>query len=308
MDIRQLRYFVAVADELHFHRAAERLHLAQPALSASIKQLEQSLGIRLLERNTRNVALTPEGHIFLERAVAALDAFDTAKMVGEQLRQGDYGMVSVGGSSQTRLRLSGILSRFMREFPHMETSLREQGTSQILDAVAAGDLDVGIGVASEVRENIAYRTLAHDELLLVVPTGHPLSGERQVPISVLDRETLLLPSNRRAKGSNQAVLGICAEAGVNPLVRIGDADHDEGFERVRAGHGVQLRLSDCIADKNHSAVSVLHLSPRQTLPVEVFWRDDRATPRVDRFVEVALSYSGADLGFSDQEDATVIAA
>lgn len=289
MEIRHLRYFVAVAEELHFNRAAERLHIAQPALSFNIKALEQELGVTLFDRTTRKVELTCEGRAFLHHATVALDAFDTAELVGDQLRRGDCGTISVGGSSQVRQRLSNILSAFQQRYPNMETSAREQGTSQILDAVCHGEIDVGLGIAPENRTDLSYRTIAHDDLLLVVPEDHPLSGEESVPLAALENEKLLLPSERRARGSNQAILDLCAEAGFTPQVAVGLTDHDEHFQSVRSGRGVELKLLDFVSDKASSGVSILHLAPALTLPVELFWRSHRDTPYVSHFIDVASS-------------------
>lgn len=299
MEIRHLRYFVTVAEELHFNRAAERLHIAQPALSFNIKTLEQELGISLLNRTTRKVELTPEGRTFLRQAQVALDAFDTAQTVGEQLRRGELGTVSVGGSSQVRQRLSGILSEFHHRYPQAETSAREQGTSQVLDAVVNGEIDVGLGVAPEVRDQVCYRTIAHDELVLVVPKDHALAGEASVQLTAVEHENLLLPSDRRAAGSNRAILDMCAEAGFTPHVTFGNTDHDQRFQSVLAGEGVEFKLRDYIVELASHGVSILSLDPPLTLPVQIFWRSERCTPQVARFLDLAAAVADGASGMAD---------
>jgi DNA-binding transcriptional LysR family regulator len=290
VEIRHLRYFVAVAEELHFNRAAERLHVAQPALSLRIKALEQELGLTLFERTTHRVELTSEGEILLDRAREALQVFDTFRVAGQQLRQGAYGKLYVGSAHQVRQLASNVMRELQQRSPNLQVVSREQGTSEILDAVANGEIDVGIGLCTERRDGIVYRSLRDDELLLVVPESHQLSDQASANWSLLQDECVLLPSDTLARGSNKAILNHFAEAGIVPCVSYGNSDHDQESQSVVAGEGVEFRTADYMSNHGKHRVRILHLEPVTTLPVEIFWRGDHNTPHIAHFVEIASEF------------------
>jgi DNA-binding transcriptional LysR family regulator len=291
--LRHLRCFVAVAEELHFNRAAERLHIAQPALSVNIKRLEEELGVTLLRRSTRSVQLTEAGAIFLEKAKAAIAAFDEAVDLGGDLARGERGTLRVGGSSQVRHRLSNALSTFCHRHPQVEVIKREEGTGQLLADVVDRQIDVGLGLEPEHKPAISYRTVAREPLVLVLRDDHPLARREYAALTDLTDEVLLLPSERRARGYNLRLIARCAAAGFTPKVAEGVTDHDERFQSVLEGIGVELKCFDFVAERTSPGIAFVPIVPEETMSIELFWRTDAEHPLIELFIDVTMEEAAA---------------
>lgn len=287
IELRHLRYFVAVAEELHFNRAAKRLLVAQPALSLSIKRLEQQLGVVLLRRTTRRVELTSAGAVFLDKARAAIASFDEATAVGEDLHKGDRGKIVVGGSTQVRHRLSNLLSDFRHTHPHVEVVKREDGTSQLLADLIDYDVDVAIGVVPERRDGISYATVAEDELILAVPSEHHLARRKTVALGELSDEVLLVSTEERSHGFNLWLEQRCLAAGFAPRLLRCPIHHDEGFQSVLDGDGLELKCSDYVAHLRSPGITLVPVVPTQLVTIELFWRSGETDAAVHRFVDAA---------------------
>lgn len=287
IELRHLRYFVAVAEELHFHRAAQRLLVAQPALSLSIKRLEQQLGVVLLRRTTRRVELTSAGALFLEKAREAISSFDEATAVGQDLQKGDRGNIVVGGSTQVRQRLSNLLSEFRHAHPNVEIVKREDGTAQLLSDLLDYKIDVGIGVVPEHLDGVSYRTLAQDTLVLAVPSHHRLATKQTVALGELADEVLLVSTDRRARGYNRMLEQRCLAAGFAPRLHECPTYHDEAFQSVLEGAGLELKCWDYVAHLRTPGITIVPFAPEEYVSIEVFWRSDEADAAVHRFVDAA---------------------
>src|ERR1700761_9673160 len=180
MELRHLRYFVAVAEELHFTRAAERLHIAQPPLSQQIRALEAELGVQLFERTRRSVALTDAGRALLERARELLAATQALPAQLQRIARGEAGQLRIGFSSTLPLPrlLRTLIADWRRSHPDVALGLREMHSAQQFEALHAGELDVGLVRYNErAPEDIRLQLLRRDPLRLVVPAG-PRFGRR----------------------------------------------------------------------------------------------------------------------------------
>jgi DNA-binding transcriptional LysR family regulator len=190
MDIEQLRSFLAVADELHFGRAAERLHVAQPPLSRTIKRLERELGTRLFDRNTRSVRLTSSGQALMDPAQEVLDALRRAETAVRSADHGEVGTVRIAFAGVSTHRLVARLARVVRsQRPGIQLELSSQNFAQpAMKRLLAGETDLALGRWDVVPAEISAQVVMPDSLVLAVPDTHPLAGARRLSIGQLVSE------------------------------------------------------------------------------------------------------------------------
>ena len=175
MDLRQLRYFVAVAEELHFGHAAQRLRIAQPALSRQIQALEKDLLVQLLLRNRRRVQITPAGHVFLERARQILARTERPSS-RPSVRGGVSGTLNLGFvGSATYDVLPGVLREFLHAAPHVDLTLSEMTVHAQLEALIEKRIDIGLLRLPAKTEGLVFRTIAREPLCVALPSSHPLA-------------------------------------------------------------------------------------------------------------------------------------
>jgi DNA-binding transcriptional LysR family regulator len=221
MEMRQLRYFVAVAEELHFRRAAARLHISQPPLSQQIRALEEEMGCTLLARTRRRVELTAAGEAFLRDARALLSELDGAVDTARRIDAGQAGRLRVTFVGSALLSVvPGIVQRFRAARPGVELELRERSTVDQLRAVSAGIVDVGL-VRPPLDEDLAELrcdVVLRERTVLALPVGHPLAALRRVPLRRLAAEPFVLFPRAQAPGFHDRLIGSVAAAGAPPLV------------------------------------------------------------------------------------------
>lgn len=220
MELRQLRYFVAVAEELHFRRAAARLHISQPPLSQQISQLEDELGCRLLNRTRRSVELTPAGETFLRDARAMLGELEAAVATARRVDAGQAGLLRVSFVGSALLSIvPGIIQRFRRGRPEVEIELRERSTLAQLRALSVGVVDVGL-VRPPIEPDDALHTevVMRERTVAAIPAGHPLARLARVPLKRLAAEPLVLFPREQAPGFHDLLTGRLAATGTSPHV------------------------------------------------------------------------------------------
>jgi DNA-binding transcriptional LysR family regulator len=242
VELRQLRYFVAVAEELHFRRAAERLHISQPPLSQQIRALEEELGFALLVRTRRRVELTPAGAAFLRDARALLSELDSAVAGARQIDAGQTGRLRINFVGSALLSIvPGSVERFRRSRPGVALELRERATVDQLRAVRAGLADVGL-VRPPIEEDDSVRveTVLRERTLAALPAAHPLAALRRVPLSRLAAEPLVLFPRDQAPGFHDLLIDSLAGAGSAPRVIQYAPEMLTIIGLVAAGTGVSL--------------------------------------------------------------------
>lgn len=218
VELRHIRYFVAVAEECHFGRAAERLHIAQPPLSQQIRQLESDLGVVLLTRSTRKVELTPAGERYLQRARAILAAVDRAAEEASRVAAGELGRLAIGFTGSATYELLPSLARVLRqELPGIELELRgEMLTPDQVEALLGRSLDLGFLRPPARHPDIEVRVLRREPLIAVLPETHPLAGRANVRLFDLhDDPFITYPSHHRSV-VYEAVMDACERAGFYP--------------------------------------------------------------------------------------------
>jgi DNA-binding transcriptional LysR family regulator len=242
MELRHLRYFVAVAEECHFGRAADRLHIAQPPLSQQIKQLEDQLGVRLLTRSTRKVELTAAGELYLGRARTILAAVDRAELEAKQVAAGQLGHLAIGFTGSATYELLPSLARVLREdFPGIELELKgEMLTPNQIAALLDRTLDLGLLRPPVRSPDIDVRVLRREPLIAALPAHHPLAGRSQVKLAALSDEPFICYPSRHRSVVYEAVFDACRHAGFTPRSVVEVAETSTMVAFVAAGLGVAL--------------------------------------------------------------------
>jgi len=242
VEIRHLRYFVVLAEECHFGRAAERLHMAQSPLSHQIRQLEDELGVPLFHRTTRKVSLTTAGKRYLERVREILRGVEVASDEARRIAAGDTGHLAIGFTGSATYEMLPALSRDLREsFPGIELDLKgELLTPDQVAALLSGELDVGF-LRPPVRDpSLDVHVLRAEPLIVALPVSHPLAHRRRVRLEDLAGETFIsYPSHGRSV-VHDVVLDACRHAGFAPRIVEEVAETSTIISFVAAGLGVAL--------------------------------------------------------------------
>ena len=220
MELRQLRYFVVVAEELHFRRAAARLHISQPPLSQQIRQLEDELGYSLLTRTRRRVELTPAGEAFLRDARALLSELDGAVETARRIDAGQTGRLRVNFVGSALLSIvPGIVQRFRDARPSVEIELHERSTIEQLRAISAGVVDVGL-VRPPIEDvpDVRTETVLTERTVAALPAGHELASLRRIPLRRLGSEPLVMFPRSQAPGFHDLLMSSMSAPGTHPQV------------------------------------------------------------------------------------------
>jgi DNA-binding transcriptional LysR family regulator len=220
VELRQLRYFIAVAEELHFRRAAARLHISQPPLSQQIARLEEELGCRLLNRTRRRVELTAAGEAFLRDARAVLEELDVAVATARRIESGQAGLLRVNFVGSALLSIvPGIIQRFRRGRPNVEIELRERSTLDQLRVLAGGLVDVGlVRPPIEADESLTAEVVMRERTVAAIPSDHPLAQRSRISLRTLAAEPLVLFPREQAPGFHDLLTGKLAASVRSPHV------------------------------------------------------------------------------------------
>ncbi|HKP42226.1 LysR substrate-binding domain-containing protein [Mycobacterium sp.] len=262
MELRHLRYFRAVAEELHFGRAAVRLHIAQPPLSQQIRQLERELAVTLLVRNTRKVELTPAGKAYLDRAVAILDAVDEAGRQAQRIAQGAEGHLAIGCVGSATYSLLPRLVRALREeLPGVDVSVRgEMLAPAQISALLAGDIDLALLRPPIDEPGVIVETVRRDRLIAALPEGHSLAARNQLRINDFSDEEFIVHAGHGRSVMNSVLMAMCADAGFVPRVRHEVEETSTLVTLVAAGLGVAV-VPEPTAALDVAGVCYRRLSP-----------------------------------------------
>jgi DNA-binding transcriptional LysR family regulator len=239
MELRHLRYFVAVAEELSFRRAAEKLNLAQPPLSAQIKSLEAELGVRLLERTTRSVSLTYAGRVFLEEARSVLAASSQAERRAQEAAHGLVGTLRLGVIAPTaNAWLAGILRRFRQRFPSVQLSVFDLTTPDQLRRLRENALDVALVRPPVGFPELDFEFVEEADQVLALPAGHRLAKKRRLEWQDFDGEAMVMVQPNLQHGYYDAFLAACAKAGAKPRAAQYTNDIQTKMWLISAGFGI----------------------------------------------------------------------
>ena len=301
MDIEQLRSFLAVADELHFGRAAERLHVAQPPLSRTIKRLERELGTRLFDRNTRSVRLTSSGQALMDPAKEVLDALRRAETAVRSADHGEVGTVRIAFAGVSTHRLVARLARVVRsQRPGIQLELSSQNFAQpAMKRLLAGETDLALGRWDVVPAEISAQVVMPDSLVLAVPDTHPLAGARRLSIGQLVSEGFVsLPPHEGSVLPDRLRRLAHANGFVAEVVQVAP-DTQTALALVSAEVGCHLTLASVaenVTDPHVVFVPLNESTPSLDVHLRAAWRRADQNPALRAVVDELLTLNDGAAG------------
>ena len=293
MELRHLRYFIAVAEELHFTRAAERLHIGQPPLSHAIQQLEADVGAQLFERSKRWVRLTEAGRLFLADARRILALAESAADTARRAQRGEAGELRIGFTFSTPLTplFATVINRYRAEFPAVSLTLHEMSTLRQLDALAQRTLDLGFirPIDGAIPDTLALTALREDPLVAVLPTALALSTQPAIAISDLEHLPFVMYPQSAGTGIYPQIFRLCRAAGFVPRIgqEAGEASTIIGL--VAAGCGVSLLPGSFDRIRMDGVCYRPIIDAGATTTLLLAQRANERAPLVDAFVAMVAS-------------------
>ena len=297
MELRHLRYFVVAAEEEHFHRAARRLHIVQPALSRQIRVLEQEVGVELFERLSHGVRLSSAGRVFLDGARKILAETDALMLSAQRAERGQQGLLRIGFVKEgSRFRiLPQAFNAFRHDFPGVELTLMPAMSDAQLEALREGNLDAGFVFNRPERdEAFSHLKIRTVDRLLVLPRGHPLAKKREIRLAHLTDYPFILQDRAQYPQSYDRMMARFFQGGLTPRIVQVTEDSDTIVHLVAVGMGISFTL---VPDPTflHKDVVVRRVSDYATpLELELVWDPKNKSPALLRFLDTvrALRQSG----------------
>jgi len=289
MELRRLRYFIAVAEELNFHRAAEVLRVAQPAVSQQVRKLEIELGVDLLRRNRHSVTLTAAGVTFLDEARRTLRQAEAAARAARQAGEGSHGRLHIGyPPGPLPMRLAETVIRFAARFPFVEVVPEAVPARQAVGDVSAGRLDVAVVGLPVLAPSLTISPLSDERVVAAVPHRHPLSGRRELDLRHLAETPVTVLPRADNPAFHDSVLAACRSAGVAPtIVEAVESGVDHAMLLVAAGLGVAV-LPEAATRYGAPAVSFLPVTnPQLAAQTGLIARSDDPNPTLGGFLRLA---------------------
>ncbi|RZI78619.1 MAG: LysR family transcriptional regulator [Variovorax sp.] len=273
--LRQLRVFRAVAENRNFSRAGDQIGLTQPAVSRSIVELEGQLGLKLLDRTTREVALTEAGHSLAARLDRLLDELEQTLLDVQGMSNARRGKVRVASSPTLSANLMpACIAACARDEPDIELVLLDRIQQDVLDSVRAGEVDFGVVIEPASQDDLACETILEDPFCLVLPPGHRLAGRKQVRWSALDGEAMVLLDH--ASGSRRLIDQALAQHGARCVIQQQVGHPTTAFRMVEAGIGISVMPALAVPPAGLRSLEVRPLTPRVERAVMLVHRRNRA--------------------------------
>jgi DNA-binding transcriptional LysR family regulator len=286
IELRHLRYFVAVAEELHFGRAAVRLHMAQPPLSQQIKQLEVEIGFSLFHRTKRSVRLSEAGLVFLAETRRLFRQLDQAVEAGRQASRGESGQLVIGFvSSAAYSLLPELLRAFRAEAPAVRLELHELPTNEQLDWLRAGKIDLGLLRPPVEDHTLHLKTILREPMVVALPEAHPLAQQAQIAWLDLAHQAFILFPRLLSPHAYDQIISYCQQAGFSPNI-VQEAMQMQTIVSLVAG-GIGLSIVP-VSLQNMQRTGVLYRPLAEPVPyaeVAVVWRQNDSVT-VQRFLSV----------------------
>jgi DNA-binding transcriptional LysR family regulator len=273
-DLRLLRYFVAVAEELHFTRAATRLHMTQQPLSAAIRRLEGDLCVQLFDRTTRRVELTEAGRALLEPARNALRAADDAFAAARAAGRGVAGELRFGRSHGARYGLEALFAALAERHPALRLRVRQDSNASLLADLGDGQLDLAVTFCARIPAGLEHERLKDEAVVAAVAAAHPLAARGTVPLYELRGETFALDGSGDNPDYDDAIVEACRRSGFEPRTRATAEMHDAWPDVIAEGCvGLTARSSIHAVNRD---LRLIDLAEPLAFPIDLVWR---APPR-----------------------------
>ena len=293
MELRHLRYFVAVAEALSFTKAAEKLRLAQPSLTRQVRNLEDELGVKLLDRSNNRVALTEPGRVFFADAKKLLAQCAESVATVQRMHRGESAVLNIGYVANIHhALLPATLGAFRKLWPAVALNLFDMTAAEQFRALESRSIDLGfVGLRPELSgRDLRSECVGHDPVLLVVATGHPLASKSKVSLEDLAGQFFISMSAKTHPGTREWLLGICREAGFAGKI-LQEADSEATALRfVEDGLGVALMPGQIIA-LPHEGVLFRALSPPLLQESNIAWRGDQESKPLKEYLQIVRDLS-----------------
>jgi DNA-binding transcriptional LysR family regulator len=287
LELRHLRYFIAVAEELHFGRAAERLHMAQPPLSQQIRQLETELGFQLFYRTKRSVQLTEAGQVFLAESRKLLQQLEQAVETGRQVSRGERGQLVIGFVSSAAYNVLPLILRSFRSLvPEVRLELHELPTNEQIDWLHEGKIDVGFLRPPVEDEALSLKTIMREPMVVALPETHPFAEQAQIALASLANEDFILFPRPLSPSTYDQIISLCQQAGFSPNV-VQEAMQMQTIVSLVAG-GIGVAIVP-VSLQNMQRIGVIYRpleAPTPYTEVAVIWRTHDASATVQRFLKI----------------------
>ncbi|GLV53230.1 LysR family transcriptional regulator [Dictyobacter sp. S3.2.2.5] len=292
MELRSLHYFIAVAETLHFSRAAERLHIAQPPLSQQIQRLEKEMGVQLFERTKRSVRLSAAGEVFLQEAYRTLAQAEQSIHAARAADRGEIGRLALGfvGSSAYGM-LPAMIQAFRERFPQVELILREWTTVEQVQALHKEEIQIGFVRPPILDATLHHLTVQQEPFLVAVPVKHPLATSSSVSLSALADDPFIFVPSKLAPGLSHQMMDMCLQAGFQPRIAQEAIQFHVIISLVAAGLGIAL-VPACIRTFQRPDVVYLPLQD-STIQAEIQMVRQRAGHSVvmHNFLDVVKAHT-----------------
>lgn len=289
MELRHLRYFQAVAEELSFSKAARRLSIAQPALSRAVQEIERELGMQLIERERRSPRLTPAGTVLLRETALLLERLEDALRRVRRTAQGEEGELRLGYiGPPTRPFLARLLQEYRKRFPRVTVILEERTPERVWEMVSKGRLSVGLTRPVLAHDVLGLQTLLlrEEKFCAAVPKDHPWAQLGAVPWKKLAGEPLVVLARREGAGSHDAIRAACEKAGFEPRLVHTPSVIGTILQYAEAGEGIGV-VPESTRSPN---VSLVPLRPLVTIPFVMVWAKQGDDPAVAAFRELVKEW------------------
>ncbi|MFS4456001.1 LysR family transcriptional regulator [Maribacter sp. 2304DJ31-5] len=292
LEVRHLAYFLAVAEELHFRKAAEKLYISQPGLSRQIKQMENRLQAQLFVRDKKRVSLTPAGHYLKRQAKSIFRELKETKRQIQLIGAGDTGEIRIGflGSAMQNV-IPSLLLKLKDAFPKIKTSLEERSNLNQVDAVLKDDLDIGFVRLAKVPDELYMKTVYEDTFSLVLPQNYPMHAREYTGMHQFAENEFILFNQEYSPYYYETIMSICADAGFKPRVSHKSVHAQTIFKLVENNMGVAI-VPTALQGGFQMAVKFIEL---KTLPqravLSVIWKKENANPVLKNCVDLLLDKS-----------------
>lgn len=287
MELRQLRYFVTVATELHFGHAADRLQITQPALSKQIVALEQELGVMLLQRTKRSVELTPAGQVFLTQSQQLLAQADTAVQLTQRTARGEVGQLTIGFTeTAAHSVLPQLVRDFRQRYPQVEIIMCDLSTEAQVAALNQEMIDIAFLHPPIDARGLCVHDIFEEQFMIVLPLGHPLAKQESVTVEDLAEESFLIHPRHEGPILYEGFLQICRAAGFQPKIAQELLSLQTRVCLVSAGIGITF-----VSDRLQALVGTeVICRPIANCPMQLqfaaAWRENHANPTLTAFLSI----------------------
>ncbi|WP_141430851.1 LysR family transcriptional regulator [Bacillus sp. 03113] len=290
MELRHLKYFITVAEQLHFGRAAEILKIAQPPLSRQIQQLEQELGILLFERSKRQVRLTDAGQVLLERAYQIFEVVDDSVRQVQRAGGGEKGKITIGFVTTASYDvLPKILREYQLRYPDVEMELRELTTTKQIEALKKGELDVSFSRLPSDEKLLNKKTVLHETLIVAFPESHPFADKRKIHLSDLKNESFIIFPRHMGPNYYDEIIKLCIDSGFSPRI-VQEAKHmHTTINLISSGIGLSIVPSSVRRLKRQGVVYRDLVEVTNGFEIAAIWKKDNSRAVVQNFISLLES-------------------